>query len=93
MCKVQLISGFSPLFNVHLISKVFLDKIQEYRRNWLQHIHRFPRKRSKKQTTAENASTSTFIRKPEAATSVSRTPDDGHCDARNMLSSVCTTKQ
>jgi hypothetical protein len=22
-----------------------------------------------------------------------RAPDDGHCNARNMLSSVCTTKQ
>jgi len=45
------------------------------------------------QTTAENTSTSTFIRKPEAATAVLRAPDDGHCKARNMLSSVCTTKQ
>ena len=43
--------------------------------------------------TAENTSTSTFIRKPEAATAVLRTPDDGHNNARNMLSSVCTTKQ
>ena len=47
----------------------------------------------KQLTTAENTSTSTFIRKPEAATAVSRAPDDGHCNARNMLSSVCTTKQ
>jgi len=22
-----------------------------------------------------------------------KAPDDGHCNARNMLSSVCTTKQ
>jgi hypothetical protein len=43
--------------------------------------------------SAENTSTSKFIRKPEAATSVWRAPDDGHCNARNMLSSVCTTKQ
>jgi len=46
-----------------------------------------------KPTTAENTSTSTFIRKPEAATAVWRAPDDGHCNARNMLNSVCTTKQ
>jgi len=46
-----------------------------------------------KLTTAENTSTSTFIRKPEAATAVWRAPDDGHCNVRNMLSSVCTTKQ
>jgi hypothetical protein len=45
-----------------------------------------------KQTTAENTTISTFIRKQEAATAVGRAPDDGHCDARNMLSSVCTTK-
>ena len=45
-----------------------------------------------KPTTAENTSTSTFIRKPEAATAVWRAPDDGHCNARNMLNSVCTTK-
>jgi len=32
-------------------------------------------------------------RKPEAATAVWRAPDDGHNNARNMLSSVCTTKQ
>ena len=42
---------------------------------------------------AENTSTSTFIRKPEAATAVWRAPDDSHSNARNMLSSVCTTKQ
>ena len=29
---------------------------------------------------------------PEAATAVQRAPDDGHSNARNMLSSVCTTK-
>jgi hypothetical protein len=46
-----------------------------------------------KPTTTENTSTSTFIRKPEAATAVWRAPDDGHGNARNMLSSVCTTKQ
>ena len=46
-----------------------------------------------KPTTAENTSTSTFIPKPEAATAVWRAPDDGHNAARNMLSSVCTTKQ
>jgi len=46
-----------------------------------------------KLTTAKNTSTSTFIRKPEATTAVWRAPDDGHCNARNMLSSVCTTKQ
>ena len=44
-------------------------------------------------TMAENTSTSTFIRKPEAATTVRRAPDDGHCNALNMLSSVSTTKQ
>ena len=44
-------------------------------------------------TTTENTSTSTFIRKPEAATAVWRAPDDGHCNARNMLSSICTTRQ
>jgi hypothetical protein len=43
--------------------------------------------------SAENTSTSTFIRKPEAATTVCRAPDDGHNNARNMLSSVSTTKQ
>jgi len=43
--------------------------------------------------TAENTSTSTFIWKPEAATAVWRAPDDGHNNALNMLSSVCTTKQ
>jgi len=32
-------------------------------------------------------------RKPEAAMAVWRAPDDGHSNARNMLSSVCTTKQ
>jgi len=32
-------------------------------------------------------------RKPEAVTAVWRAPDDGHCNARNMLSSVCTTMQ
>jgi len=42
---------------------------------------------------AENTPTSTFIRKPEAATAVSRASDDGHSNARNMLSSVRTTKQ
>jgi len=31
-------------------------------------------------------------RKPEAATAVWRAPDYGHNNARNMLSSVCTTK-
>jgi len=46
-----------------------------------------------KPTTAENTPTSTFIRKPEAVTAVWRAPDDGHGNARNMLSSVCTTKQ
>jgi hypothetical protein len=46
-----------------------------------------------KPTTAENTSTSTFIRKSEAAMAVWRAPDDGHCNTRNMLSSVCTTKQ
>ena len=46
-----------------------------------------------KPTTAENTPTSTFIRKPEAATAVRRAPDDGHNNARNMLSSICTTKQ
>jgi len=25
--------------------------------------------------------------------SIVKLPDDGHCNARNMLSSVCTTKQ
>jgi len=43
--------------------------------------------------TIENTSTSTFIGKPEAATAVWRAPDDGHNNALNMLSSVCTTKQ
>jgi len=46
-----------------------------------------------KPTTSENTSTSTFIRKPEAATAVWRAPDDGHGNARNMLSSVSMTKQ
>jgi hypothetical protein len=46
-----------------------------------------------KPTTPENTSTSTFIRKPESATAVWQAPDDGHCNARNMLRSVCTTKQ
>jgi len=32
-------------------------------------------------------------RKPEAATAVWRAPDDGHNNAWNMLSSICTTKQ
>jgi hypothetical protein len=32
-------------------------------------------------------------RKPEAAMAVWRAPDDGHNIARNILSSVCTTKQ
>ena len=32
-------------------------------------------------------------RKSEAAMAVWRAPDDGHCNARNMLSSVCTAKQ
>jgi hypothetical protein len=38
---------------------------------------------------------STFYdgRKPDAATAVWRAPDDGHSDARDMLGSVCTTKQ
>jgi len=43
-----------------------------------------------KPTTAENTSTS--IRKPEAATAVWLAPDDGHSNARNMLSSISTTK-
>ena len=42
---------------------------------------------------SENTSTSTFIGKPEAATAVRRPPDDGHNNTRNILSSVCTTKQ
>jgi hypothetical protein len=46
-----------------------------------------------KPTTAENTTTSTFIRKPEAATEFWRAPDEEHNDARNMLSIVCTTKQ
>jgi hypothetical protein len=29
----------------------------------------------------------------EAATAVWRAPDDGHCNVRNLLNSVCTTKQ
>jgi len=32
-------------------------------------------------------------RKPEAATAVWGAPDDGYNNARNMLNSVCTTKQ
>jgi hypothetical protein len=44
-------------------------------------------------TTAENTFISTFIRKPDAATAVWRAPDDGQCNARNMSSSICTTKQ
>jgi hypothetical protein len=40
-----------------------------------------------------NTSTSTFIGKPEAATAVWRAPDDGHCNAQNMLNSICTTRQ
>jgi hypothetical protein len=51
------------------------------------------RGRTNKPTTAENTSTSTFTRKPEAATAVWRAPDYGHNNARNMLSSVSTTKQ
>jgi hypothetical protein len=46
-----------------------------------------------KPTTAENTSTSTCLGKPEAATAIWRAPDNGHNNARNMLSSVCTTKQ
>ena len=34
-----------------------------------------------------------YVRKPEAATAVWRAPDDGHDNARNMLSGVCTIKQ
>jgi len=34
-----------------------------------------------------------LLRKPEAATAVSRAPDDGHYNTRNMLSSICTTRQ
>jgi hypothetical protein len=49
--------------------------------------------RTKKLITAENTSTSTSIWKPEAATAVRRAPDDRHSNARNMLSSVCTTKK
>jgi hypothetical protein len=41
-----------------------------------------------KPTTAENTSTSTFIQKPEDTTAVWRAPDDGHCNARNMLSNL-----
>jgi len=48
--------------------------------------------RMKVEEEAENTSTSTFIWKPEAATAIWRAPDDGHSNARNMLSSVCTTK-
>jgi hypothetical protein len=44
-------------------------------------------------TTAENTSTGTLLRKPEAATAVWQAPDDGHCNARNMLCSICTTRQ
>ena len=43
--------------------------------------------------SAKNTSTSTLIWKPETATAVWRAPDDGHNNARNMLSSVCMTKQ
>ena len=42
---------------------------------------------------AAGRSPAKIIRKPEAATAVWRAPDDGHNNARNMLSSVCTTKQ
>jgi len=35
----------------------------------------------------------TAVATSEAATAVWRAPDDGHNNARNMLSSVCTTKQ
>jgi hypothetical protein len=38
-----------------------------------------------KPTTAENTSTSTFTRKPEAATAVLRAPDDGHCNVEQCL--------
>jgi hypothetical protein len=31
-------------------------------------------------------------RKPEAASAIWWAPDDGHSNARNMLSSICTTK-
>ena len=34
--------------------------------------------------SAVTTATSTFIRKPEAATAVLRAPDDGHNNARNM---------
>jgi hypothetical protein len=44
-------------------------------------------------TTAENTSTGTFIGKPEAAMAVWQAPDDGHCNAQNMFSSICTTRQ
>jgi len=36
---------------------------------------------------------SSGARQPEAAMAVWRAPDDGHNNARNMLSSVCTTQQ
>jgi len=49
--------------------------------------------KTNKPTTAENTSTYTFIRKPEATTAVWRAPDNGHCNVRNMLSSICTTRQ
>jgi hypothetical protein len=39
------------------------------------HTHCLP---TNKPTTAENTSTCTFMRKPEAATAVWRAPDDGH---------------
>jgi hypothetical protein len=42
MCKVELILGFC---DTHLISEIFLDKIKEYQRNWLQHINRILRNR------------------------------------------------
>jgi len=44
VCKVELILGF-PLCDVHLISKIFLDKVQECGRNLLQHISIIPRNR------------------------------------------------
>jgi len=40
-----------------------------------------------------NKNTIFYDRKPEAAMAVGWAPDDGHCNARNMLSSVGTTKQ
>ena len=46
MCTVLLPPGDNPIaVNIYIISISILDKLLEYKRNWIQHVNRMPRNR------------------------------------------------